>query len=209
MATLRVMELRDVPAVIRLHQDHLAQGFFVELGETFLRRYYRTFLTSPAAVALVAEVGGQLAGFLVGCTDAEVHRRHVAHLEGWRLARAGAASLLLHPVLAGKFVRTRAQRYAQRLRHATQETSGQTPAERTGTLSHLAVDQAMRRHGVGSRLVTGFVDIAKVHGVGCLRLHMAPSNVDARRFYTNLGWKEQESLRDSEGGTWIPFAKDL
>ncbi|MGW0197164.1 GNAT family N-acetyltransferase [Nonomuraea sp. NPDC003201] len=209
MASLRVMELRDVPFAVRLHQDHLSQGFFVELGEKFLRRYYRTFLTSPAAVALVAEVDHQPAGFLVGCTDADVHRRHVARLERWRLARAGAASLLVRPELAGKFIRTRAQRYTRSLRHAGHEPAGEAPNERVGTLSHIAVDQAMRRHGVGSRLVNGFVNIARVHGVGHLQLQTSPSNANARQFYVDLGWQEQEQIHDNEGGVWIPFVKKL
>ncbi|WP_157246224.1 GNAT family N-acetyltransferase [Nonomuraea typhae] len=202
---LRVMELRDVPTVVHMHQADLAQGFFVELGRRFLNRYYRTYLTSPAAVALIAELGGEPAGFLVGCTDARVHRRHVVHLERWRLARAGAASLLRRPDLTARFVRTRAQRYARGFRHPAPEGT----AGRAGVLNHVAVQRGLRRSKVGSALVAGFVEIARVHGVERLSLQTEAGNVAAHRFYANLGWKPQEPITDAEGKTWLPFALDL
>ncbi|MFI6532043.1 GNAT family N-acetyltransferase [Nonomuraea sp. NPDC050547] len=200
------MELRDVPDIVRLHRADLSQGFFVELGERFLTRYYRTFLTSPAAVALIAELGDELAGFLVGCTDVRVHRRHVVKLERWRLARAGAASLLLRPDLTARFVRTRAQRYARGIR-AADTTEG--TARRTGVLNHIAVHRALRRCRVGSALVSGFVDIAKVHGVEQLVLQAEQGNEAAHRLYADLGWKRGAPVRDTEGKAWTPFALDL
>ncbi|WP_214324422.1 GNAT family N-acetyltransferase [Nonomuraea sediminis] len=206
-ASLRVMELRDVPAVARLHEADLAQGFFVQLGERFLRRYHRTFLTSPAAVSLVAEVGGEPAGFLVGSTDTVVHHRHVIELDRWRLARSGAASLLMRPGLTARFVRTRAQRYARGIRRASMEP----PARhvRTGILNHIAVRGDMRRLGLGSLLVSAFTDIAKAHGVAELRLQTAADNLAAQSFYADLGWKRQEEIHDSDGRPWVPFVLNL
>ncbi|MEW1839730.1 GNAT family N-acetyltransferase [Nonomuraea angiospora] len=174
---LRVMELRDVATAVRLHRAHLAEGFFVQLGDRLLRRYYLTYLTSPAAVALVAEVDRRMVEFLLGCTDVDIHRHHVARMERRRLARAGAAALLVRPELTGSFIRTRAQRYAQRLRAAGREASEHEPGERAGVLNHIAVDERMRRRGVGSRLVAAFADIAEVHGLRRLDLHAAQSEV--------------------------------
>lgn len=206
---LRVMGLHDVPEVVRLHRANLAQGFFVELGEKFLSRYYRTYLTSPAAAALVAEVDGELAGFLVGSIDTDLHRRHVVSLERWRLARAGAASLLRRPDLTAKFVRTRAQRYAHHLRSPADPPDTTATARRTGMLNHVAVARGRRRCGVGSLLVAGYVDIARVHGVERLQLQTELDNVAAQRLYAGLGWQPQEPVRDVDGDTWIPFALDL
>lgn len=208
--SLRAMELRDVPDVVHLHQADLAHGFFVELGERFLTRYYRTFLTSPAAVTLIAEVGGVSAGFLVGSTDAVAHRRHVVSLDRWRLARAGAASLLVRPALTARFVRTRAQRYAQGLRRRSRqpEIDADRP-RRVGVLSHIAVREDVRRFGVGSALLAGFVGIAKVHGVEQLRLQTARDNTVAQRFYAGHGWKRQEEVRDPDGEAWALYFLDL
>lgn len=206
VVSLRVMELRDIPAVVHMHRINLSQGFFVELGDKFLSRYYRTFLTSPAAVALIAEVDGERAGFLVGCTDAAVHHRHVIRLERWRLARAGAASLLLRPALTAKFMRTRAQRYTRGLKRARGHApAGTTESQRTGVLSHIAVRDDLRRHGVGRALVTAFVNIAKVHGVECLQLQAAADNTAAQRFYEGLGWKQDAEIQDPDDKTWISY----
>jgi ribosomal protein S18 acetylase RimI-like enzyme len=200
------MELRDIPAVVRLHRTDLSQGFFVELGDKFLSRYYRTFLTSPAAVALIAEIGGERAGFLVGCTDAAVHHRHVIRLERWRLARAGATSLLLRPSLTAKFMRTRAQRYTRGIKRARDHApGGAAESGRAGVLSHIAVRDDLRRHGVGRTLVTAFVNIAKVHGVQRLQLQAAADNLAAQRFYGNLGWKSEADVQDTDGKAWIAY----
>ncbi|MFC4563413.1 GNAT family N-acetyltransferase [Nocardiopsis mangrovi] len=202
------MELSDVPAAVHLHRSNLPTGFFVELGERFLGRYYRTFLTSPAAVALVAEVEGRPAGFLVGCTDEIVHRRHIMRLDRWRLARAGAASLLVRPELTARFMRTRAQRYIRGMRRATEGQTAVTSG-RTGMLSHIAVDASHRRTGVGAALVAGFTDIARVHGVDRLRLYTAGDNEPAQRFYERLGWEKQEEQPDMDGKLWTHFVLEL
>ncbi|MGW0197174.1 GNAT family N-acetyltransferase [Nonomuraea sp. NPDC003201] len=207
--SLRVMELRDVAAAVRLHRAHLAEGFFVQLGDRFLRRYYLTYLTSPAAVAMVAEVNRRMAGFLLGCTDVDIHRHHVARMERWRIARAGAAALLVRPELTGRFIRTRAQRPARRLRAAGRDASEHEPREPAGVLSHIAVDDRMRRCGVGSRLVADFANIAEVYGVRRLDLHTGQSDVSAQQFYRDLGWHQQDVLHDSEGRAWVPFHKHL
>ena len=52
---LRVVEVRDAGRTARLHLEALPGGFFVSLGPRFLRAYHRTFLTSPAGIALLAE----------------------------------------------------------------------------------------------------------------------------------------------------------
>jgi ribosomal protein S18 acetylase RimI-like enzyme len=206
VVSLRVMELRDLPTVVGLHRAGLSRGFFVELGDKFLSRYYRTFLTSPAAVALIAEVDGERAGFLVGCTDAAVHHRHVIHLERWRLARAGATSLLLRPALTAKFVRTRAQRYTRGIKRARDhQPVSAAESRRVGVLSHIAVRDDLRRHGVGRILVTAFVNIAKGHGVERLELQTAADNVSAQRFYERLGWKPGAEVQDPDGKMWVSY----
>ncbi|WP_046470271.1 GNAT family N-acetyltransferase [Allosalinactinospora lopnorensis] len=207
--SLRVMELGDVPTVVRLHRANLPAGFFVELGDRFLGRYYRTFLTSPAAVALIAEVEGTAVGFLVGATDEVVHHRHVMHLNRWDLARCGMASLLVRPELTARFVRTRARRYLRGMRRRRSAGSAQEEWGRTGVLSHIAVQTRLRGAGVGAALVGGFVEIAKVHGVERLRLFTSCDNEPAQRFYKRLGWQTRPEQCDADGKRWVPFTLDL
>ncbi|GAA1115541.1 hypothetical protein GCM10009603_35000 [Nocardiopsis exhalans] len=204
------MELADVPSAVRLHCATLPTGFFVELGERFLGRYYRTFLTSPAAVALVAQVEGEVVGFLVGSTDENAHHRHTLDLSRWGLARAGAMALLMRPELTTRFVRTRARRYLKGIRRFGERALPPTGATaRTGVLSHIAVDNTVRRGGVGATLVDGFTRIARVHNVERLRLYTGQDNEAAQRFYKRLGWEEQPLQYDIDGKPWVPFTLDL
>ncbi|MFD9940377.1 GNAT family N-acetyltransferase [Nonomuraea sp. NPDC059023] len=98
------------------------------------------------------------------------------------------------------------RRYARGIRAAgtTEGTS-----RRTGVLNHIAVHQELRRCRVGSALVSGFVDIAKVHGVERLVLQAEQDNEAAHRLYADLGWKRGAPVRDAEGKTWTPFVLDL
>lgn len=210
VVSVRVMELRDVPAVARLHTRNLPAGFFVELGDRFLERYYRTFLTSPAAVALIAEVQDRPAGFLVGSLDEEVHHYHMLRLERWRLARAGMFSLMFRPELTLRFIRTRARRYVRGVRR-----SGAPPEEagnrrvRTGMLSHVAVEESMRRNGVGAILVERFAAVTRLHGTQRLRLYTGCDNEPAKRFYKRMGWRPGAEESDMDGKLWTPFTLEL
>ncbi|WP_395111476.1 GNAT family N-acetyltransferase [Actinomadura sp. SCN-SB] len=209
MLMLRVMEIGDVPQVADLHRRYLHQGFFVDLGERFLGHYYRTFVTSPAAVALVGECDGAFAGFLVGTVDERVHRRHVANLDRARLVRAGALSLSMRPRLTARFVRTRARRYAQGLEQARQ--SGMQPRTPTtaGVLHHMAVDGARRRSGVGRMLARGFVALARTQGTRRLTLEVLEENRAARLFYEGLGWTPRDMHDGVDGEHWLTYGMNL
>lgn len=208
--SLRAMELADVPTAVRLHRANLPVGFFVELGERFLSRYYRTFLTSPAAVALVAQVEGEVVGFLVGSTDEDAHYRHTLDLSRWGLARAGVTALLTRPELTARFLRTRARRYLNGIRRSGERALTPTGTTvRTGVLSHIAVDNTVRRGGVGAILVEGFIRIARVHNIERLRLYTSQDNDAAQRFYKRLGWEERSLQHDIDGKPWVPFTLDL
>ncbi|GAA1439143.1 GNAT family N-acetyltransferase [Nocardiopsis tropica] len=210
VVSLRVMELRDVPIAVHLHRLNLPAGFFVELGDRFLERYYRTFLTSPAAVALIAEVNGRPAGFLVGSLDEAVHHHHMLQLERWRLARAGMMSLLVRPELTMRFVRTRARRYVRGVRRSNTTTNTEQGERlRTGVLSHVVVDENIRRAGVGALLVERFAAIARLHGTQRLRLYTSSDNEPAKRFYERLNWKSQTDQADMDGKLWTPFVLEL
>lgn len=207
--TMRAMELSDTPAVIELHRRYLHRGFFVDLGERFLGLYYRTFLTSPAAVALIAERDGGCVGFLVGTVNEAAHRRHVARLDRARLARAGALSLAAKPQLTARFFRTRARRYARGLDSARRQDGPRTGCEQVGVLHHVAVDESARRSGTGRALAGGFADVARSHGTGRLRLYAEGDNDAAHAFYLSQGWSPAGKSTDVEGQEWVTFVRDL
>ena len=187
----------------QLHADALPHGFFVSLGQAYLRIYYLSFFESPHARSLVAELDGELIGFVVGVVDPEAHRHFTLRRYGLRLALEGMRALFRRPGLGVRFVSTRLGRYTRgflRTLRARATPRGPVPAERrVGVLSHLAVVRSARGCGVGETLVGAFVDAASRAGVGRLVL-LTRADEGATGFYERLQWRRGEELVDGEHG---------
>lgn len=211
--TLRVVELSDVGRTARLHSEALPGGFFVALGPRFLRAYHRTFLTSPAGIALLAERRGELVGFIVGTVDEATHYRHVLRRDRWTLGLRGLVALVSHPALFLRFVRTRLYRYLRGMVRLSRPpiTVDREAAIRptNGVLSHMAVDAAHRREGVGAVLLDAFVETAKAQGSRAIRLSTAADNVGAQRLYLAHNWQAEDVRADADGRQWHHFSRTI
>ena len=108
---IRPMRREDVAWTASLHERALPHGFFARLGPRFLEAYHETFLDSPEGIALLAELDGERAGFLVGAVDIDAHRAWVVQERRQQLAKLGAACLARRPRELARFARTRAGRY--------------------------------------------------------------------------------------------------
>lgn len=176
----------------QLHARRLPHGFFVLLGEGFLRAYHRSFMDSPTAVALVLDRGGAPVGFVVGTTDPHRHRREVMRRHGLRLALSGLAALARRPRVAALFARTRTVRYARAVLRALRRSGAAQPlagpASATSVLSHVAVDTAVEGSGAGRALVEAFCDAARAAGAGRVELLTLADERGAGAFYERLGW---------------------
>lgn len=195
----------DVAFAARLHADALPHGFFASLGEPYLRAYYRSFLTSPHACALVARLQDEPIGFVVGVLDPQAHRRFTIRRHGARLALRGAGALLRRPPLGLNFMLTRLGRYTKGItrtlcpRRAQPLTDEQGAAfSGLGVLSHVAVMPAERGSGVGEVLVDAFVTAARRAGLRRIELLTLADELGATTFYDRLGWRRTEELMDGE-----------
>src|SRR3546814_11976374 len=110
------MNEHDLVRAARLHREHLPHGLFPSLGERFLRRYLRTYLNTPTAVALAIEGEHGMFGFLCGTVDRRAHRGHVFRAHAASLVRGGVFPLTSHPEVATLFVRPRGGRSLDRKR---------------------------------------------------------------------------------------------
>ena len=209
LVAVRAMDVDDLPFVARVHRECLPGGFFADLGDGFLRRYHQSFVTSPASVALIGEVDGDRAGFLVGTVDHLRYTRHVGRHHRTRLVAAGGWALMRRPGLTGRLLSTRIGRYATALRRVRQPLVGGAPRARFGVLSHIAVDGGRRRAGVGRALVDSFVGIARLHGTQRLELLARGGSDAAESFYPLLGWTPGDERRDRDGTPWIPFTLEV
>lgn len=198
---IRTMELHDLQFVARQHLIHFPHGFFARLGPRYLREYYRSFVTSPYGVTLIAEHGAAAVGYLVGATDPVEHRRHVLRQHGRTLAWHAMLAMCTRPSLAIWFLRTRAVRYAGKLFRGP-EAIPRASSEATAVLAHVAVDPAARSRGIGTVLITGFE--AQVASAGSVRITLvtAAGANGAGAFYLKRGWtsRGEHCTRD---GQWL------
>lgn len=200
------MEPAHHAVVARLHEDSLRSGLFPQLGHRFLVGYYRTFQSSPHAVALVAVSGGAVIGYIVGTTNDVAHYRWVVRFHLRRLAMRAVLSFACRPALALRVARTRAHRYAKGVwrlaRHRPQPTAAAEDAPshlRRGVLTHMVVVEDRRGTGVGSMLVDAFVDRVAGEGPVEIRVTTSADPTGPKRFYERLGWREEVRRTDSDG----------
>lgn len=191
--SVRPMTSEDLAFVAEQHRHHFPNGFFARLGHRFMVEYYAAFLSSPVAPGWVAVRGDQPVGFLVGTIDPARHRQHVLRRHGRRLALLAALALLINPVLALLFVRTRARVYAAKLvvGRGNREQPGEAgnPGNVVAVLNHVAVTPEAQGAGLGTILVHRFVEEARRTECAGVVLVTA-SEGDAVGFYSHLGWIE-------------------
>ncbi len=190
------MGLQDIPAVVDAHRANFPHGFFARLGPRFLRRYYRTFLDGPLAVALVVELAGGPAGYLVGVLDPVQHRRLLLTYHGFALAVCGLLGLMRRPTVLTRFLATRVRRYSSALTRSRGGSFGTESGPRLAVLSHVVVSNDARGRGLGTLLVDAFVEQARGAGRDRACLVTIAGSTGAGAFYDKVGWRH---ARDSTG----------
>lgn len=201
-SSVRPLGEADIEFAAALHASALPEGFFVALGQPFLRAYYRAYRDSPHALGLVATVHGAPCGFVVGTIDGGHYGwilRHRFREHAWAALRG----MLRRPGLVARFLRTRATRYGRgiiRLRSRGRTSAGPASGSVTtvGVLAHIAVADSQRGKGIGADLVAAFVSGAARHGTERLRV-LTRADDGAAPFYERLGWQPTETVRDVDG----------
>lgn len=192
-----------------LHERSLAEGLFPRLGRSFLRVYYRSFIASPHAAALVARRDGRPVGILVGTVRNRAHYGWVTRRWGFRLALAATFALAKRPRLALHFARTRAARYRRALmRHSKPPAngSGSEAPDDVAVLTHLSVTEDARGRGVGRALVGAFVEEARRAGALEAHLVTAAGETGAGGFYASSGWRHDGDRANHEGDPVSAFS---
>jgi GNAT superfamily N-acetyltransferase len=207
---IRSMARGDLPFVLRQHRSAFPDNVMGRMGPIFLRRYYRTFLDGPFAVAVVAERHGRPVGYLVGILDTARHRRRLLRRHGAALAVALLIGFALHPVLVTRTMTSRASKALSSKRAADDHGSDSGPADGgdgdvgsepgpVAVLSHVAVPESSQRLGVGRRLVDFFVEEARAAGCAEVCLATLDDADGAWKFYERLGWELTSTRRTFDG----------
>ena len=205
------MTLEHTHFAAELHRAALPHGFFAKLGTRFLRGYYRAFVASPYAIALVVDSDEQPLGMVVGAAQPAAHMRWVLRHQGWRLALLGATALAARPLLAARFVRTRVGRYARAWMRARRGAPAPQPADArpTAFLSHVAVLDGARGTGIGGALVAAFAERARAAGAERVTLTTLDGPQGAAAFYRREGWSPAGTTTGADGQRSLAFSLDL
>jgi ribosomal protein S18 acetylase RimI-like enzyme len=209
---LTVGEIHDgeLGQTTAMHIEQLGHGLFPSLGQTFLRRWHRTFLISPYGVAIaVRDTDGQLLGFLLGTTDQELFMNEVLGRHRGALAWRGAVGLARRPGLLTMFVRTRAGRYARKLgRRAKPDPMPTSPSVAVAVVHAVITFPGCRRQGVGRVLLSTFEQAVANTGTHVIHL-VTRSQGGALEFYRALGWNETARRNDKDGMPIMQFDREV
>lgn len=207
-AGIRAVGADDLDFCAALHAETLPHGFFVGLGQRFLRAYLATFVASPHAVALLLTAHDTPVGMVVGILRPRAHTRWVLRHRGTQLASLGCLALATRPRLALHFARTRIARYRRAWGRRSTSPAAEPP-EQPAVLSHVAVAPGAQGQGLGAQLVDAFVDAARAAGSPRVVLVTLAGDRGAAGFYRARGWLESGRSRDFDGEPVIEFTLPL
>lgn len=199
------------------HCTYLPHGLFPLLGERFVRRWHATYLDLPHGVALVAELERAATttrvGFLIGATDHVDFVETALRRHRLQLAGAGVIALLVRPRVLAHFLRTRARPYLRRLFSAAPSGRRLDHAAKGGghvaVLSAIAVDPVARSAGVGSALVTEFLQQASTAGAREALLTTRVGDSGAGPFYEAHGWQAVDTHQTRDTVTVATYRMTL
>ena len=170
-----------------LHVSRLPESFLAFLGPAFLRRLYRRIATTPGAFLLMAHADGSPVGFVAGSTDLSGLYRSFVLRDG-----LPAALHSLGPLVRGW------RRGLETLRHGS---SGQSGVGQGAELLAIALDPSWQGRGVGTTLVTAFLDELGDRAVEDAYVVVAADNAAAIRLYRNAGFAEADRFELHPGTT--------
>jgi glycosyltransferase involved in cell wall biosynthesis/ribosomal protein S18 acetylase RimI-like enzyme len=189
---IRRATVADAPVLARLHRDSMPNAFLPALGDAFLRELYRAIAMEPGGVALVAEDGSRVVGFVAGAFSVDEFYRRFVRRHGLRAGIAAAPRLIRPRVL-------------RRLRETASypARAGDLP---DAELLSIAVDERSRKKGLGRRLARALLDELGLRGTEEVRVVVDASNEAATRLYESVGFRRAREIAVHDGvvsNVWV------
>ena len=187
--SLEAMEARHLEAAVRIHLAGFPSFFLSFLGPRFLREFYNSFLADPVGMALVVcDPAGEVLGVVVGCVDPRGYFTRLLRRRWWAFCLASLGAVAHRPSCLRRLVRACFYRGAA--------PSGSLRA----LLSSIVVVPAAQTHGVGKRLLRGWIEEARRRGAsGAYLTTDAEGNDAVNAFYHREGWRLESSYATKEG----------
>jgi len=184
---VEIVELQPsmLPALLPIHLEAFAGYMNVRLGRPYLEAFFRWFVDAPDSVALAAERGGGLLGYVLGAPDGYGSRL------SRRLLVPGALGVITHPALLldGRVRRAVGARALSLVGRKAGAAEGADQCPRPFmSLVAIGVAGSARGSGAAAALIAEFERRSSARGMRGMRLSVYPGNVAARRFYEKAGW---------------------
>ncbi|MFC7400991.1 GNAT family N-acetyltransferase [Citricoccus sp. GCM10030269] len=194
------LQRSHIDTVAALHRRSFPRFFLSELGEGFLREFYRGFLDDPSAVtAVVVDAGGKVKGAAVGTTEPPGFFRRLLKRRLFGFVARSASIALREPARAPRLLRAVAYR-------------GEVPPDLPGAalLSSICVDPESQGQGVGGVLLRGWTEQASQQGAQAAMLTTDADGNDAvNAFYQRLGWELHDAYSTPEDRRMNRYVKNL
>jgi glycosyltransferase involved in cell wall biosynthesis/ribosomal protein S18 acetylase RimI-like enzyme len=188
----------DAPVLARLHREGLPEAFLPQLGDRFLRCFYRALAADDGAVVYVAEDEAGVVGFLSGVLSVRAFYRRFFRRHGLRAALAASSRLVRPRIL---------RRALQTARYPT-DVTGFPDAE----LLSIAVDGRSRQRGLGTALNHLVIrDLARL-GADEIKGVVWADNDRSNRLYQRLGFRNMGRVVVHEGkpsNVWVFDCRSL
>ena len=186
-AQLRPGRAEDVAVVAAMHHTGLPDSFLTLLGAPFLQVLYRRIVASPGSLLVVADLDGQVVGFVAGTEDTGLLYRDFVRRDGLKAGAVAAPRAVRH-----------ARRVVETLTYSRRATTGETPLPPAELLS-LVVAGSARERGVGAALVRHLQADLRARGVDAVRVVVAADNASAVRLYRSCDFSDAGLIQVHRG----------
>ncbi|MBT8199379.1 MAG: GNAT family N-acetyltransferase [Acidimicrobiia bacterium] len=167
---------RDVPSIVSLHAEAFPDSFLTSLGGLFLDWYYRSIVSSPNGICLVAIDGGIPIGFVAGRIEPGGNTGFAGLT---KLVPFAARLAVSHPIRLAQLGR----------RFLWQRREAETLVEADSELTSLGSSRQRRGEGIGRKLVKAFASSVEHAGKRTISLTTDfDQNDEVRSFYESLGF---------------------
>lgn len=188
--TIRPLEARDLPQVVEIFCKQFPSLSWTRLGRGFIGKFIHWHYQYHPELALVADNGNQLIGFIIGAIGG--HREYYSQVVHYAFPEFLTGSIL-HPWLFLK--RNTMAQWADLLKRSSSNRANREiyrtskTGEKKAIISFVAVTEASQGKGIGANLMQAFEETTFQTGVEVLSSYTEINNYAARRLHEKCGWK--------------------
>jgi ribosomal protein S18 acetylase RimI-like enzyme len=176
--------LSDLKQVVVVHQEAFPNFFLTKMGKHFLYAYYKTVLSYPESIFIVAvdEAEKKILGFVSGFINNIQYYRYMEQCKRTLLFPT-LLGFLHNPSMIGQIIMNR-----KRISGISQQTA--ESSSQTSELSSIGVLNDTKNTGLGKTLTTEFIKISKEKNADHIILTTDARNNDhVNQFYLRQGFE--------------------